>query len=126
MFYVYKSIQSHSRNLANSNPQGLMSASDAVGSPSYPLANAWSEAADDRNHVIGAGLHHRIGDVTIDLNYTYTRSTSALSYFYASTGAFFNALTPAQAGSAFPDSNFDHHLLETTVLWKYSENIGAP
>jgi len=124
-FNVYYSFQSHSRDMANINPRGPLSPSDAAGGANYPLANMWSEAADDRNHVAGAGLRHRIGDVTLDLNYTYTHSTSALSYFYASTGAFFNNLTPAQAGTAFPDSTFDHHLLETSVLWKYTEKLGV-
>jgi len=124
-FNVFYSFQSHRRDVSNINPQGRLSPDDSAGSPSYPLANAWSEAANDQNHVFGAGVHHQIDKFTIDVNYAFTYSNSGLGYAYASTGAFFNQLTPAQAGTAFPDATFKHHLLETSVLWKYTDKIAV-
>ena len=124
-FNIFYSFQGHRRDVSNINPQGRLSPDDSAGSLSYPLANAWSESADDQNHVFGVGVHHQIDKFTIDLNYAFTYSNSGLGYTYASTGAFFSSLTPAQAGSAFPDATFKHHLLETSVLWKYTDKIAV-
>jgi len=123
-FNVFYSFQGHKREAANINPLGG-SPDDSAGSPTYPLANAWTEEADDKNHVFGAGIRHRIGSVTIDLDYTFTYGDSGMSYTYASPGAFFNILTPAQAGNAFPENTFRHHLVQTSVLWKYTEKLGV-
>jgi MtrB/PioB family decaheme-associated outer membrane protein len=124
-FNVFYSFQAHNRDVSNINPQGRLGSSADAGSLTYPLANAWNEKVDDQNHVVGAGIHHRIDKVTIDVNYTFTHSNSAIGYGYASTAAFFNLLTPAQAVTGFPDTVFDHHLLETSILWKYTEKLAV-
>jgi MtrB/PioB family decaheme-associated outer membrane protein len=121
---VFYSFQAHRRKAANINPEGG-SPDDSAGSPTYPLENAWSLENKDKNHVFGAGIRHTIDKVTIDLNYTFTYGNSAFGYSYATTGAFFSTLTPAEAGTAFPDNTFRHHLLETSVLWKYTEKLGV-
>ena len=121
---LFYSFQVHQREAANINAFGG-SPDDSAGSPTYPLNAAWTEEADDRNHVFGAGIRHQMGPVTIDLNYTFTYGDSALNYTYASTAAFFDALTPEQAGNAFPDNTFRHHLVQTSVLWKYTPSIGV-
>jgi hypothetical protein len=123
-FNIFYSFQAHKREAANINPDGG-SPDDQPGSPTYPLENAWSEEAKDKNHVFGAGIRHQINTVTIDLNYTFTYGDSAFGYSYASPGAFFYDVTPEQAGSAFPDNTFRHHLVETSVLWKYTQKIGV-
>jgi hypothetical protein len=61
--------------------------------------------------------------VTIDLNYTYTRANGGIGYAYASPTAFAAGLTPGQVGIGFPPTRFDHHLLETSVRWKYTDNL---
>ena len=40
-------------------------------------------------------------------------ATARVGYSYATTGAFFDDVTPEQAGNAFPDNTFRHHL-----VWK--------
>ena len=62
---------------------------------------------------------------TLDLNYTFTATASTLKYFYASTGAFFNSLTPAQAGSQFPNTDFTYHMLEANLRWQYSSAVAV-
>jgi len=121
---VFYSFQFHKREAANINTFGG-SPDDSAGSPTYPLDFAWSEENKDKNHVFGAGIRHQINSVTIDLNYTFTYGDSAFGYTYATTGAFYGEVTAAEAGNAFPDNTFRHHLLETSVLWKYTANIGV-
>jgi hypothetical protein len=123
-FNIFYSFQGHKRDVANINRQGD-DPDNSAGGPSYPLDSAWTEEADDKNHVLGAGFRHQINSVTIDLNYTFTYGDSSLNYSYATPAAFFNELTPAQAGNGFPENTFRHHLVQTSVLWKYSENIGV-
>jgi MtrB/PioB family decaheme-associated outer membrane protein len=123
-FNIFYSFQGHKRDVANINRQND-APDDTAGGPAYPLDNVWTEEADDKNHVLGAGFRHQINSVTIDLNYTFTYGDSSLNYSYATPGAFFYELTPAQAGNAFPENIFRHHLVQTSVLWKYSENIGV-
>ena len=93
-FNLFYSFQAHKREAANINPDGG-SPDDSAGSPTYPLANEWSEEAKDKNHVFGAGIRHTINSVTIDLNYTFTYGDSAFGYSYATPEAFFSTLTPA-------------------------------
>lgn len=121
---IFYSFQHYKREAASINPDGG-SPDDQPGSPTYPLENMWSQEAKDQNHVFGAGIRHTINTVTLDLNYTYTHGNSAIGYTYATPGAFFYDVTPEQAGNAFPDNTFTHHLLETSVLWKYTPKIGV-
>jgi MtrB/PioB family decaheme-associated outer membrane protein len=121
---VFYSFQFHKREAGNINAQ-FAGGSDQPGSATYPLEAAWSEENKDKNHVFGAGIRHQIGSVTIDLNYTFTYGDSAFGYTYATTAAFFDEVTAAEAGNAFPDNTFRHHLLESSVLWKYTANIGV-
>jgi hypothetical protein len=46
-----------------------------------------------------------------------------LNYSFASTGAFFDSLTVAQAGTAFPDITFDSHSLQANARYQYSETL---
>jgi MtrB/PioB family decaheme-associated outer membrane protein len=123
-FNAFYSFQAHKREAANINPLSG-SPDDQPGSPTYPLQNEWSEENKDKNHVFGAGIRHQIDTVTIDLSYTFTYGDSAFGYTYATPGAFFNDVTAQEAGNGFPDNTFRHHLLETSVLWKYTANLGV-
>ncbi len=123
-FNIFYSFQGHKREAANINPDGG-SPDDSPGSPTYPLENVWTEEAEDKNHVLGAGIRHQINSVTIDLNYAFTYGDSSLGYSYATPGAFFYNVTPEQAGTGFPENTFRHHLVQTSVLWKYTQNIGV-
>ena len=123
-FNIFYSFQGHQRDMASINRVGD-GPDDSAGGPIYPFETAWTEEADDKNHVLGAGIRHQINSVTIDVNYTFTYGDSSLNYSYASAGAYFSDVTPEEAGNAFPENTFRHHLLQSSVLWKYTQNIGV-
>jgi MtrB/PioB family decaheme-associated outer membrane protein len=114
--------QDQRRNISNINPQGIPG-SAAAGGPDYPLAAAWSEMLNDNDYGAGLTAHKAWDHVSLDLNYTYVRGDGAIGYSYASPLAFFNILTAAQAGAAFPDITFDSHSLEANVRWQASERL---
>ncbi len=122
VFTGFLSFQTQNRGVANINPTG-QGTGGAAGSPAYPLANAWGEVMGSNDTTAGLNARHRWGNVTLSANYTFTHDDSTLRYSYAGTGAFFGLLTPAQAGTAFPDIVFDSHSLETNVLWQYTPKI---
>jgi MtrB/PioB family decaheme-associated outer membrane protein len=110
-------VQQQHRSIANINGRGVPG-SGAAGGPDYPLANAWSEALADHNYSAGFTAHKAWDKVSLDLNYIFTHGNSAVGYGYATTGAFFGLLTAAQAGTAFPDINFDSHSLQADLRWQ--------
>jgi hypothetical protein len=103
---------------------GTTAAGGAAGSSTYPFANAWTEATDDKNDALGVGLHHKYEKLTLDINYTYTHANGGIGYTFASPTAYAAGLTPGQVGTGFPPTTFDDHLLETSLLWNYTPNIG--
>ena len=119
-FYGYQFHQSETSTIA-----GLRTASsdDSAGGPNYPFSNAWGESARDANHVLGADLHYQMENLTLDLNYLFSTATSGFAYAYSGLGALGSALTPLEAGTTFPDQQFDHHVLEAVLGWAYSERI---
>lgn len=122
VFTGFFNFQGQNRGVANINTTGL-GTSGAAGSPAYPLSNAWREVMGSHNYTAGLTARHRWGDVSLDVDYTFAHDNSALRYSYAGTGAFFGLLTPAQAGSAFPDITFDAHALAANLLWQYTPKI---
>ncbi len=121
---AFYSFQFQDRSVANINALAK-GTSGAAGSIAYPLANAWSEKERDLDSTLGATLHQSFDDVSLDLNYTFTSTTSTLAYLYASTGAFFNSLTPAEAGNQFPNIDFRYQALEANLRWQYSRNLAV-
>jgi hypothetical protein len=120
-FNAFYSFQFQNRAMANINPLGN-GTDGSAGGPVYLLSGAWYEKDRDLDHTMGATLHKNFGDVTLDLNYTYTVTNSVLRYAYATTGAFFDSLTPAQAGMEFPNIDFRYHVLEGNLRWQYSDS----
>src|SRR4030095_110984 len=116
-------FQFHQRKAATIRPVSTASGDDSAGGPNYPLSNAWSERVRDANHVLGANLNYHMEKLTLDLDYLFSTATSGLAYTYAGLGAIGGGLTPLEAGTAFPDQQFDHHVLEAVLGWAYSERI---
>jgi len=118
----FVTVQVQRRSIANINAAG-QPGSAAAGSPAYPLANAWSEGIG--NHDVAAGItgHQSLGNFSLDGSYVYSHGNSAIGYSYASTGAFFNLLTAAQAGNSFPNITFDSHLLQAGLRWQAERNL---
>lgn len=121
-FTGYASYQDQTRGVANINATGSGS-SGAAGGTFYAASGGWYERLVAQDYAAGLNAQHRWNDVTLTVNYTFTRGDSALSYSYAGTAAFFNFLTPAQAGSAFPDIVYDSHSLEANLLWQYTSQL---
>jgi hypothetical protein len=115
-------FQMQRRSIANINSVGKPG-SVAAGGPDYPLANAWQEGVSSHDLAAGITGHKSWGKLSLDSNYVYSRGDSAVGYGFASTGAFFNLLTAAQAGNSFPDIVFDSHALEADLLWQQSGNL---
>lgn len=115
-------FQAQNRGAANINPTGLGSDGSA-GSADYPLANAWEQKLTSQDYSAGFNARHHWNAVTLTLNYTFIHSASALAYRYATPGAFFNTLTPAEAGTAFPDITYTAHLIEANLLWQFTERM---
>jgi hypothetical protein len=120
-FYTY---QARFRDTANIR-SGNVIADAAAGSSSYPLANGWTVGASDRSHVVGLGAHRKFNKVTLDANYTYIHSNTGYGYTYASPAAFAAQLNTAQVGTAFSPTKFQDQVLETSMLWNYTEKLGV-
>jgi hypothetical protein len=116
------SFQSIHRSIANINPTGAVD-NGAAGGAGYPLANAWNERLASDNFAAGLTAHQTWDKFSLDLNYIYTHGDSAINYGFATTGAFLNLLTAAQAGSAFPDIAFDSHSLQANARYRASETL---
>ena len=110
------------RSIASINPTGAVD-SGAAGGADYPLSNAWHERLASDNFAAGLTAHQSWNRISLDVNYVYTHGDSAIGYSFASTGAFFNLLTAAQAGSAFPDIVFDSHTLQANARYQASKAL---
>ena len=120
---AFYGFQFHQRQAATITPLRTASSDDSAGGPNYPLSNAWNERVRDANHVLGANLNYQMQRLSVDLNYLYSTATSGFAYSYAGLGAIAGTLTSLEAGTAFPDQRFDHHLFEASVGWTYSEKV---
>jgi MtrB/PioB family decaheme-associated outer membrane protein len=120
---AFYGFQLHQREASTITPLRTASSDDSAGGPNYPLSNAWSERVRDASHVLGANVNYQMEKLSLDLNYLYSTATSGFAYSYAGLGAIGSGLTPLEAGTAFPDQRFDHHILEAVLGWAYSETI---
>jgi hypothetical protein len=120
----YVTWQTQNRGVANINPTGVGS-NPAAGGPVYPLSAAWTETVGSHDLTFGTTFRHSWGAVSLDADYTFTHSSTAMNYNFASTNAFFNLLTAAQAGNAFPDITFNAHTLQTTLRWQMTDSLST-
>jgi hypothetical protein len=118
-FFSYQTLH---RSIANINPTGAVD-NGAAGGADYPLANAWHEQLASDNIAAGLTARQNWGKISLDANYIYTHGDSAIGYSFASTGAFFNILTAAEAGSAFPDIVFDSHTFQANARYQASNTL---
>ncbi|MEI8171793.1 MAG: MtrB/PioB family outer membrane beta-barrel protein, partial [Rhodoferax sp.] len=52
---------------------------------SRPASDAWSMSTDDHNDVLGLGFQSAVGNMQFGIDYTYSSSSTAISYNYGST-----------------------------------------
>jgi hypothetical protein len=105
-------IDHSSMHLANVNDAGAPLATDtpndALGGPTYPFADRWWAADEQRNWSGGASLTHyfaptrHIGRTRLDLSWNYQASRGITSYNFASPGALTFASVAPTAGNQFP------------------------
>jgi hypothetical protein len=107
-------------------------ASNLNGSPHYGgnvylTGNAWSAASKDRTDVLGLGFKKSFRrDIVLDLGYTLTRSSSAISYGYIDVGgAVLGAPGTAlpDVGSAFPDMTYRLHSFQGSLRVPVSKKL---
>jgi hypothetical protein len=91
-----------SMHLANVNDAAVDTPNDALGGPTYPLANEWWANDKESNWSGGTTLTHYLGPVRLDLGWNYLSSRGITSYAAASAGAYTYDYTAAQAGNQFP------------------------
>lgn len=87
---------------------------------SRPASDAWTSDTVDRNDVLGLGFQKDLGRARLGLDYTYSHSTTDITYGYGSTAFNGNAANQlaiaAVAGSALPSMTFVQHTLTANVL----------
>ena len=121
--YAYYSFQSDERRLTNINDAGPRAADPDPGGPVYPLDNLWSEKISEKNHSIGSGLNISLGEITINLDYSYLHSDGKFNYSFASPAAILGSPALQEVADGFPDQTFTYHLFEGNAKWQVRENI---
>ncbi len=115
---------------ANVNDNAL----SIVGSPEYgvdvyPTLNAWSAKSVDRGNVFGLGYKQDFSNHwTLDLNLSFTRTSTSITYDYLNGGgAVLGDATAAvpDLGNAFPDLAYRETTLEASLLVPLSKNIST-
>jgi len=77
------------------------------------LANGWDATHKDTSNMFGLGWKEQFGDKLLDLNYTYSRSKTDISY----TPAGGTTVTAAAlAGSGMPSLTSVQHIFEANLL----------
>jgi Putative outer membrane beta-barrel porin, MtrB/PioB len=108
---LWAAIDHSSMHMANVNDAGAPLATDtpndALGGPTYPLANRWWAADEERNWSGGAALTHYFGANRLDFSWNYSSSRGITSYNYAGTGALTFPYTAAETGNQFPAMTYD-------------------
>jgi hypothetical protein len=116
---VWAAIDHSSMHMANVNDAGAPLAVDtpdpALGGPTYPLANRWWAADEERNWSGGAALTRYFRAVRLDLNWNYLSSRGITTYNFAGPGAMTFPYTAAEAGNQFPAMTYDVNSLTMSV-----------
>ena len=107
---AWAGLDHSSIHLANVNDAGAPLATDtpddALGGSTYPLANRWWAADEERNWSGGASLTHYFGSTRLDFGWDYTSSRGITSYTYASPGALTYASVAPTAGNQMPPMTY--------------------
>lgn len=85
-----------------------------------PYTDMWTSNTTDRNDVVGLGLQEDLGFARLGIDYTYTRSSTHISYDFGSTAfsatAANNLAMAALAGSALPDMTTVQNTLAVNLV----------
>lgn len=116
---------------ANLATYGYSACSDNVNGlgGSRPASDAWSMKTDDHNDVLGLGFQSAIGTMQFSVDYTYSNSSTAISYNYGGTAlsgvAANQAAAALIAGSALPDMTFVQQTLNFNLLIPINKKLSV-
>jgi hypothetical protein len=116
-------------NAANLAQYGYAACSDNINGTNgaRPLTSAWSSENHDRNNVLGLGYQGEFGKIRFGIDYTYSNSSTNISYTYGSTALSNVAATQAAAallaGSALPSMTFIQQTLNFNVLFPINKKL---
>jgi hypothetical protein len=110
-------------HLADVNDAAVDTPNDALGGPTYPLANRWWASDKQRNWSGGASLNHYIGPVRVDLGWNYISTRGITAYNDASPSATTYDYTNAQIGTQFPAMTYIVNSLTLNVTVPLSERV---
>ena len=114
---------------ANLTLYGYAACSDNVGgnNGTRPLTSNWSSDTDERNNVLGLGFQGQLGAARFGADYTYSSSSTGISYAYGETALSNVAATQAAAallaGSALPSMTFVQQTLNFNVVIPVNKNL---
>ena len=96
---------------------------------SRPASDAWSMSTDDHNDVLGLGFQSAVGNMQFGIDYTYSSSSTAISYNYGSTAlsgiAATQAAAAAIAGSGLPNMTFVTQTLNFNLLIPVNKKLSV-
>jgi hypothetical protein len=126
---AWAAMDRSSMHMANVNDAGAPLAvdtpDDALGGPTYPLADRWWAADEERNWSAGAAITRYFGPMRLDFNWNYLSSRGITSYSYASPGAMTYPYTSAVAGSQFPAMTYDVNSLSLSLTVPLSDRTSV-
>src|SRR5882762_7047907 len=89
--------------------------------PQYGALSAWSAIGNANYNALAASVRQRLGNLTLDLNYTYSHSLDDASGLQ-SAGGYSSAafiVNPIRQRSWYGSSNFDiRHLINADAVWQ--------
>lgn len=96
------------------------------GSTYFPLAKRWSDKHKDRNDTVGFGFSRDFGKLRFDLNHTWTKGRTEISYSYDPSLAGVNIVDPALlalVGKGFPDMEFRQSVTEANIVYPVNAQL---
>jgi hypothetical protein len=109
--------------MANVNDAAADTPDDALGGPTYPLANRWWASDEQRDWSGGLALSHELWRARVDLGWNYLSSRGITSYLQASAGANTYDYTNAQIGSQFPPMTYVVNSLTLNVTVPLNDRV---
>ncbi|MCH6551832.1 MAG: MtrB/PioB family outer membrane beta-barrel protein, partial [Planctomycetes bacterium] len=89
------------------------------------FVNAWDLESDSWSVGFGAGggVTLRPG-LSLEVDYSLVDTREEVDYAFNSAGALAGSVSPAQAGTSFPDLRTQDQILETSLRWARSSRWG--
>ena len=106
------------------NDAGPSGTDPTPGGVVYPLDSAWSEHISEDNQSFGGGFTRSFDRFTLDVQYTYSEADSEFTYEFATPDAYFNLFPASELGAGYPEQSFDYQVLQASVNWYISDDLG--